>query len=58
MAVPGGRTVAEALDRAEKGLEGHREAGQVTMGRLLVWLEAAIVAQATDSAGDVYRVAA
>lgn len=58
MAVPGGRTVQDALDLAEKGLEGHREAGLVTMGRLLVWLEAAMVAQATDSAGDVYPVAA
>jgi proteasome lid subunit RPN8/RPN11 len=50
--------VAEALERAEKGLEGHREAGLVTMTRLLGWLEAAVVEKATDSAGDVYRVAA
>jgi hypothetical protein len=58
MAVPGGRTVAEALERAEKGLESHREAGLVTMGVRLVWLEAAIVSRAADSTGEIYRVAA
>lgn len=58
MAVPGGRTVADALVRAEKGLEGHREAGLETMESLLAWLEAAVSAGTAESAGDVYRVAA
>ena len=58
MAVPGGRTVAEALAQAEKGLEGHREAGLATMAARLAWLEAAVSAKTADSAGEVYRVAA
>ena len=58
MAVPGGRTVAEALERAEKGLESHREAGLVTMGLKLAWLEAAVASRAADSTGEIYRVAA
>lgn len=58
MAVPGGRTVAEALAKAESGLDSHREAGLATMADRLAWLEAAVTARAPDSGAEVYRVAA
>ncbi len=51
MAAPGGRTVAEALAAAEKGLECHREAGMVTICSLLGWLEMAAATRAAESEG-------
>lgn len=58
MAVPGGRTVAEALARAESGLDSHREAGLATMADRLAWLETTVAARTPDSGAEVYRVAA
>lgn len=58
MAAPGGRTVAEALAQAEKGLACHREAGMDTMCNLLGWLELAVATRAPESEREVYRVAA
>lgn len=58
MSVPGGRTVAEALAQADKGLESHREAGMVTIGKRLIALEAAVAARSPGSEPDIYRVAA
>jgi len=58
MAVPGGRTVQDALDLAEKGLESHREAGMVKIASLLIQLEEATARRAEDSQGLIYVLAA
>lgn len=58
MSVPGGLAIADALIRGEKALEGHREAGMVTMAGLLANLEAVVEAKAANSTSDVYCIAA
>lgn len=58
MAVPGGRTVQEAIALAEKGLEGHREAGLASIASLLVQLEEATALRAPDSHSAIYSLAA
>ena len=58
MARPGGRTVAEALDLAEKGLESHREAGMAKMASLLVQLEEVTAQRGADSQTAIYALAA
>lgn len=58
MAVPGGRTVQEAIALAEKGLEGHREAGLASIASLLVQLEEATALRAPDSHTAIYSLAA
>lgn len=58
MARPGGRTVAEALDLAEKGLESHRDAGMARMTSLLVQLEEATALRGADSQTAIYALAA
>lgn len=58
MAVPGGRTVQEAIALAEKGLEGHREAGLASIASLLVQLEEATALRAPDSHAGIYSLAA
>lgn len=58
MAVPGGRTVAEALSKAQAGVTSHRQAGLATMADQLAWLEATVAARTPDSGAAVYRVAA
>ena len=58
MAAPGGRTVQEALDLAQKGLETHREAGVAKMASLLAQLEDATAKKNIDSQGAIYPLAA
>lgn len=58
MARPGGRTVEEALELAEKGLESHREAGMVKMTSLLVQLEEATALRGAQSQTVIYTLAA
>lgn len=58
MAVPGGRTVQEAIALAEKGLEGHREAGLARIASLLVQLEEATALRGPDSHATIYSLAA
>ena len=58
MAVPGGRTVAEAVKQAEAGLESHREEGMRALAISLARLETACVARAPGSEPQVYELAA
>ncbi|MBB5747700.1 chemotaxis protein CheE [Brevundimonas variabilis] len=58
MARPGGRTVQEAIDMAEKGLESHREAGIAKMTSLLVQLEEATALRSAESQVAIYALAA
>lgn len=58
MAVPGGRTVEEALALAEQGLSSHREAGMLQISGLLSQLESASAVQASDRHTDIYELAA
>ena len=58
MAVPGGRTVQEAIALAEKGLEEHREAGLARVASILVELEEATALRGPDSHATIYSLAA
>lgn len=58
MAVPGGRTVEEALALAEKGLNSHREAGMSEISGLLTQLETASAEQPAGRQADIYQLAA
>jgi len=57
MAVLGGRTVAEALAQAERGVESHRAAGMSTLTATLVRLEQATTARAPGAESTIYPLA-
>lgn len=58
MAVPGGRTIEEALALAEAGLNSHRQAGMSKISGLMSELEAASAQQAVQRQADIYPLAA
>lgn len=58
MAVPGGRTVAEALAAADLGLAGHRDEGMAQIGLILGRLEAACDGRDEAAQASVYDLAA
>lgn len=58
MASPGGRSVSEAIARAEGGLESHREAAMASLERILAGLEAACAARGTVIDAGLYDQAA
>lgn len=58
MAAPGGRTVAEAISRADAGLESHREEGMRALAISLAGLETACLAREPGSEPHVYEQAA
>lgn len=58
MAEPGGRTVADALRRAEAGVAGHREAGMASLAGMLARLEALVAAREPGRERAVYDEAA
>ena len=58
MAAPGGRTVADAVRRADAGLESHREDGMRALAITLAQLELACSERATGSEPKVYEQAA
>lgn len=58
MAVPGGRTVAQALAAAELGLASHRDEAMAQIGLTLGRLEAAITARDEVAQAGVYDLAA
>ncbi|MBX9460988.1 MAG: chemotaxis protein CheE [Brevundimonas sp.] len=57
MARPGGRTMAEAVQAANAGLESHREQGMESLAATLVHLEAACAARRKGSEAEVYELA-
>ena len=55
MAAPGGCTVAEAISRADAGLESHREEGMRALAISLAGLETACLAREPGSEPHVYE---
>ena len=58
MSAPGGRTVADAVARADRGLEHHRAAAMADLADRVSVLEAVCAAQAPGSEPGVYEQAA
>ena len=57
MARPGGRTVAEAVQAAEAGLDSHREEGMRSLAVILAQLEAVCAAREQAAETRVYELA-
>lgn len=58
MSAPGGRSIAEAVQKAERGLDQHRVEGMKTIAAHLGELEALVEAKAPGSEPKVYERAA
>jgi len=58
LAQPGGRTIADAVRRAENGVETHREASMQAVAAILTKLEHASTAREPDSGQAIYDLAA
>lgn len=58
LAQPGGRTIADAVRLAERGVEGHRESGMRAMAAILGQLEQACRAREAASGQSIYDLAA
>jgi hypothetical protein len=58
MSSPGGQSIDDALVRAERGLERHRETAMATLAGRVAALEACCAAQAEDVGRGVYDQAA
>ena len=58
LAQPGGRTVADAVRRAENGVETHREASMQVVAAILTKLEHASTAREPGSGQAIYDLAA
>lgn len=57
MARPGGRTMAEAVQAAEAGLDSHREQGMASLAATLARLEAVCAARDKGAEAEVYELA-
>ena len=57
MARPGGRTMAEAVQAANAGLDSHREQGMESLATTLARLEAVCAARAEGAEAEVYDLA-
>ena len=57
MARPGGRTVAEAVQAAEAGLDSHREEGMRSLAAILARLDTVCAAGEDGAGAQVYELA-